>query len=205
MRRLLRLSFFLARRAVGEAEIVVANQDLVLADLTMPRDEDTFGGVILPKPEETLYIFDEAHHVPAKAIDRGAADVHLSVAMRRLGRMQNQIHAAYSLTDKESIGNLTLERGRGKDRRTQRLAGRHERGVRMNWMPSPGEAEPMYRASLGRLPENWVVHATALRMITGDVQKWVRSVRRAVVEMEAGRLAPGSDLPRAGRGAGAPG
>jgi len=42
--------FFVARRAIGEADIVVANQDLVLADLTMPRDEDTFGGVILPKP-----------------------------------------------------------------------------------------------------------------------------------------------------------
>lgn len=178
--------FFLARRAVGEAEIVVANQDLVLADLTMPRDEDTFGGVILPKPEETLYIFDEAHHVPAKAIDRGAADVHLSVAMRRLGRMQNQIHAAYSLTDKESIGNLTLEMGEEKIAELSASLEDIEREIRMNWMPSPGEAEPMYRASLGRLPENWVTHATALRIVTGDVHKWVRSVRRAVVEMEAG-------------------
>jgi ATP-dependent DNA helicase DinG len=178
--------FFVARRAIGEAEIVVANQDLVLADLTMPRDEDTFGGVILPKPEETIYIFDEAHHVPAKAIDRGAADVHLAVAARRLGRMQNQIHAAYSLTDKESIGNLSLDAG---DEKLSELSGaleEIEREIRLSWTPSSNETEPMFRASLGRLPEAWAASAQHLMTITRDIQRWVRTVRRTVVEMEAG-------------------
>jgi len=178
--------FFLARRAIGEADIVVANQDLVLADLTMPRDEDTFGGVILPKPEETLYIFDEAHHVPSKAIDRGAADVHLASAVRRIGRLQNQVHAAYSLTDKESIGNLTLETGDEKMLEMSNALEEIEREIRLSWTPSSSELEPVFRASLGQLPENWVIHASHLHTVTRDVQRWLRTVRRTVVEMEAG-------------------
>ncbi|MGF6711470.1 ATP-dependent DNA helicase DinG [Luteibacter sp. W1I16] len=178
--------FFLARRAIGEADIVVANQDLVLADLTMPRDEDTFGGVILPKPEDTLYIFDEAHHVPAKAIDRGAADVHLATAVRRIGRLQNQIHGAYSLTDKESIGNLTLEAGDEKLLAMSNALEEIEREIRLSWTPSSSETEPVFRASLGQLPENWKMHAEHLHLITKDIQRWLRTVRRTVVEMEAG-------------------
>ncbi|UPG89674.1 ATP-dependent DNA helicase DinG [Luteibacter aegosomaticola] len=178
--------FFLARRAIGEADIVVANQDLVLADLTMPRDEDTFGGVILPKPEETLYIFDEAHHVPSKAIDRGAADVHLASAVRRIGRLQNQVHAAYSLTDKESIGNLSLETGDEKMLEMSNALEEIEREIRLSWTPSSSELEPVFRASLGQLPENWVIHASHLHTVTRDVQRWLRTVRRTVVEMEAG-------------------
>lgn len=178
--------FFLARRAIGEADIVVANQDLVLADLTMPRDEDTFGGVILPKPEDTLYIFDEAHHVPGKAIDRGAADVHLATAVRRIGRLQNQIHGAYSLTDKESIGNLTLEAGDEKLLAMSNALEEIEREIRLSWTPSSSETEPVFRASLGQLPENWKMHAEHLHLITKDIQRWLRTVRRTVVEMEAG-------------------
>jgi ATP-dependent DNA helicase DinG len=178
--------FFVARRAIGEADIVVANQDLVLADLTMPRDEDTFGGVILPKPEETLYIFDEAHHVPGKAIDRGAADVHLATAVRRIGRLQNQVHGAYSLTDKESIGNLTLEAGDEKMLAMSNALEEIEREIRMSWTPSSSETEPVFRASLGQLPENWKMHAEHLHLITKDIQRWLRTVRRTVVEMEAG-------------------
>src|SRR5471030_1243783 len=79
--------FFAARRAVDDAEIIVANQDLVLADLTMPGEDEGLGGVILPRPDETLYIFDEGHHVPAKAIDRGAAEVYMSVTVRQLSRL----------------------------------------------------------------------------------------------------------------------
>ncbi|MDQ0009698.1 ATP-dependent DNA helicase DinG [Luteibacter jiangsuensis] len=178
--------FFVARRAIGEADIVVANQDLVLADLTMPRDEDTFGGVILPKPEDTLYIFDEAHHVPGKAIDRGAADVHLATAVRRIGRLQNQIHGAYSLTDKESIGNLTLEAGDEKLLAMSNALEEIEREIRLSWTPSSSETEPVFRASLGQLPDNWKMHAEHLHLITRDIQRWLRTVRRTVVEMEAG-------------------
>ncbi len=183
--------FFIARRAVDDAEIIVANQDLVLADLTMPGEEESagiqaWGGVILPRPDETLYIFDEGHHVPAKAIDRGAAEVYMTLGARQLSRLGRQVHAAYSLTDKESLGKLSLDRGDQKLQELSAALEELEREIRLGWLPDANEAEPMYRGSLGQLPPAWVAHARLLSAATGEVQRWLQAVRRAVVEMTDG-------------------
>ncbi len=55
--------FFKAREAVFKVDCIVANHDLVLSDLNMG------GGFILPAPDECIYIFDEGHHLPGKAIN----------------------------------------------------------------------------------------------------------------------------------------
>jgi ATP-dependent DNA helicase DinG len=178
--------FFAARRAVDDAEIIVANQDLVLADLTMPGEDEGWGGVILPRPDETLYIFDEGHHLPAKAIDRGAAEVYMNLAVRQLSRLGRQVHAAYSLTDKERIGKLSLDQGDEKLQELSNALEELEKDIRLGWIPDPSVSEPMYRGSLGQLPEPWVVHAQMLSMATCEVQRWLNAVRRAVVEMTDG-------------------
>ncbi|MDA3913800.1 ATP-dependent DNA helicase DinG [Oleiagrimonas sp.] len=178
--------FFAARRDIADADIIVANQDLVLADLTMPREDDTWGGVILPKPDETLYVFDEAHHMPAKAIDRGASHVHLMQAVTQLNRLDRHLRGAYSLCEKDHIGGYGYEAG------SQRLAELGdalealERSIRLHWTPAPQESEPMWRASLGRIPSEWTTHAQSLMLLTSRVQAWVQAVRRAVAELENG-------------------
>ncbi|KQX97587.1 helicase [Rhodanobacter sp. Root480] len=183
--------FFTARRAVEDAEIIVANQDLVLADLTMPGEsasngEPAWGGVILPRPDETLYIFDEGHHVPGKAIDRGAAEVYMNVTVRQLSRLGRQVHAAYSLTDKETLGKLSLDKGDEKLQELSNTLEELEKEIHLGWLPDPSETEPMYRGSLGQLPEAWVAHAQVLSAYTNEVQRWLAAVRRAVVEMTDG-------------------
>ncbi len=183
--------FFAARRAVDDAEIIVANQDLVLADLTMPGESggdgvQGWGGVILPRPDETLYIFDEGHHVPGKAIDRGAAEVYMTATVRQLSRLGRQVHAAYSLTDKERLGKLSLDQGDEKLQELSNTLEELEREIRLGWLPDPAEKEPMYRGSLGQLPEPWVEHARVLDLLTGEVHRWLAAVRRAVVEMTDG-------------------
>ncbi|MGQ7247021.1 ATP-dependent DNA helicase DinG [Halomonas sp. V046] len=55
-------AFFRARRDLESADIIVANHDLVLADLALG------GGMVLPDPADCLYVFDEGHHLPDKAI-----------------------------------------------------------------------------------------------------------------------------------------
>jgi ATP-dependent DNA helicase DinG len=183
--------FFAARRAVDDAEIIVANQDLVLADLTMPGEDEgsgmqAWGGVILPRPDETLYIFDEGHHVPGKAIDRGAAEVYMGASVRQLGRLGRQVHAAYSLTDKERLGKLGLDQGDQKLQELGNTLEELEKEIRLGWLPDPAETEPMYRGSLGQLPASWVEHAHMLDVLTVEVQRWLTAVRRAVVEMTDG-------------------
>ena len=178
--------FFAARRAVADADIIVANQDLVLSDLTMPGDDDNWGGVILPKPDDTLYVFDEAHHMPNKTIDRGAADVPLGTVVRQISRLGRQVHAAYSLTDKEVIGKLTLGTGDEKLQALSDALEDLEREIKLSWLPDPAETEPMYRGSLGQLPDTWVQHATSLYILTSEVHRWLTAVRRTITEMSEG-------------------
>lgn len=53
--------FYRAREKQETVDCIVANHDLVLSDLGLG------GGVVLPAPEDTIYVFDEAHHLPDKA------------------------------------------------------------------------------------------------------------------------------------------
>lgn len=55
-------TFFKAREGMGKVDVIVTNHDMVLADLALG------GGAVLPDPRETLYVFDEGHHLPDKAI-----------------------------------------------------------------------------------------------------------------------------------------
>jgi ATP-dependent DNA helicase DinG len=63
-------SFFRAREGLEEADVIVTNHDLVLSDLRLG------GGVILPAPEESLYVFDEGHQLPAKCLNQFALRFH---------------------------------------------------------------------------------------------------------------------------------
>lgn len=66
-----RCCFYKAREQVQSADCIVANHDLVLVDLALG------GGAVLPAPEDTIYIFDEAHHLPVKANQHFAANTRL--------------------------------------------------------------------------------------------------------------------------------
>lgn len=55
--------FYKGRERLNKVDVVVTNHDLVLADLALG------GGAILPDPAQTIYIFDEGHHLPDKAIN----------------------------------------------------------------------------------------------------------------------------------------
>lgn len=83
--------FFKSRQKLQQSECIVANQDLVLADLNLG------GGAILPHPADTIYIFDEAHHLPLKGVSHFSQSLSLrqsirwfDQAKRLLGRLQSQ-------------------------------------------------------------------------------------------------------------------
>lgn len=64
--------FQMMRRALLNADIIIANHDLLLSDL------DLGGGRILPPPDESIYIVDEAHGLPRKAVVHAAAHYTLN-------------------------------------------------------------------------------------------------------------------------------
>lgn len=68
--------FFKAREQLDQVDCIVGNHDLVLADLALG------GGIILPDPGDTIFIFDEAHHLPIKSNN------HFSAFTRIKGTIQ---------------------------------------------------------------------------------------------------------------------
>ena len=57
-------SFFRARDGLQEADVIVANHNIVLADLKFG------GGAILPPPEDCIFVFDEGHQLAEKCLEQ---------------------------------------------------------------------------------------------------------------------------------------
>lgn len=56
-------AFYKARRKMHQADMIISNHSLLLSDLELG------GGAILPPIENSIYIIDECHHLPKKALD----------------------------------------------------------------------------------------------------------------------------------------
>ena len=68
----IRCPYYLVRKEMLGANVIVANHDLVLSDA------DLGGGLVLPNPEEVLFVFDEAHNLPQKALNHAAKELNFS-------------------------------------------------------------------------------------------------------------------------------
>ncbi|MEC8429314.1 MAG: ATP-dependent DNA helicase DinG, partial [Pseudomonadota bacterium] len=78
-------SFLKARDNLGNTDCIVTNHDLVLADLALG------GGAILPAPEDSIYIFDEGHHLPDKALNHFAHHSRLISTTKWLDQSHKQL------------------------------------------------------------------------------------------------------------------
>lgn len=89
-------AFFNARNELEESECIVANHDLVMADLALG------GGAILPPPEDCIYIFDEGHRLGDTAIRHFGAECRINSSIGFLERLQKQIKGQGPLFGKDS-------------------------------------------------------------------------------------------------------
>ncbi len=78
-------AFFKAREGLTKADVIVTNHDLVLADLTLG------GGAILPAPKDSIYVFDEGHHLPDKAIGHFASHTRINASISWLDTANRHI------------------------------------------------------------------------------------------------------------------
>ncbi|MEW6983002.1 ATP-dependent DNA helicase DinG [Colwelliaceae bacterium 6471] len=74
--------FHKARETMELADVLVINHSLLLADL------DLGGGKILPAPEDTFYVIDEAHHLPKVTRDFSSANVTVKGAIDWLTKLR---------------------------------------------------------------------------------------------------------------------
>ena len=91
-------SFIKSRDSLGTFDVIVANHDLVLADLALG------GGAILPDPADTLYVFDEGHHLPDKALNHFAEHSRLIGTLKWL-EQTNKVQGAM-LGEISGAGNI---------------------------------------------------------------------------------------------------
>jgi ATP-dependent DNA helicase DinG len=99
--------FFLARETLETVNVVVANHDLLLADIGMG------GGVILPSPANSFYCIDEAHHLSHKALQQFAAEHSLNQALWFLDRIGNVIDKVAGVLDKSELAVMATEAASG--------------------------------------------------------------------------------------------
>lgn len=110
--------FFKARESLDQADVVVANHDLVLADLALG------GGAILSKPEESIYVFDEGHHLPDKALDHFASMSKLRATSKWLNSLEKNLPQTLMLASRLGLAtgavaelpSLVIEAKQGVDR-----------------------------------------------------------------------------------------
>jgi ATP-dependent DNA helicase DinG len=72
--------FFIARKQIEEADVIIANHDLLLADILMG------GGVVLPAPADSFYCIDEAHQLADKAVNQFAAYHSINASLNWLDK-----------------------------------------------------------------------------------------------------------------------
>jgi ATP-dependent DNA helicase DinG len=75
-------SYYNARTLLAQAQVIVANHDLVLASLGMKA---------LPDLDNCLVVFDEGHHLPAVALDQFSGSMDLS-GLRWLDKLPRILH-----------------------------------------------------------------------------------------------------------------
>ena len=97
--------FHKAREAMDEADVLVINHSLLLADLELG------GGKILPEPEDTLYIIDEAHHLPKVTRDHSSASVMLKGAIDWLNKLKESGDKVSNLLKSQSSISPALKLG----------------------------------------------------------------------------------------------
>jgi len=80
--------FFKSRQMLQQSDCIIANQDLVLADLSLG------GGAILPSPADVIYVFDEAHHLPLKGLSHFSHFVQLRSLLNWLDQSKKLLSAS---------------------------------------------------------------------------------------------------------------
>lgn len=94
--------FYLARNDIYRSDLIVANHDLVLADLALG------GGMVLPAPEDTIYIFDEGHHLPDKALSHFACSSQLRAGQHWLGELVKMLESLVASAGGDCMGASAL-------------------------------------------------------------------------------------------------
>ena len=159
-------SFFRAREGLEEADVIVTNHDLVLSDLRLG------GGVILPAPEDSLYVFDEGHQLPAKCLNQFALRFHAGGTLQGLRDSERWLAASTEAWVAQGLDERLIP---GMTSLLTDLIQRSEDAAELLWhLLPPDEFERAeHRFPHGRIP------AVLMEQAAGLVAQWGQLNREA--------------------------
>ncbi|MBW4933350.1 ATP-dependent DNA helicase DinG [Marinobacter sp. F4206] len=165
-------AFFDARKDLDDADIVVANHDLVLADLALG------GGAILPEPENALFIFDEAHHLPDKALNHFAASVPLNSTRQWLKQLSQALTKMQPYLAPATQAAKTLDRIGSASRDVDLVLARVYEEAEQNtgWEFNEERRTAQWRYPEGELPEALAELAGETRIATANLVRHLGSL-----------------------------
>ncbi|MGO1295793.1 MAG: ATP-dependent DNA helicase DinG [Vibrio sp.] len=164
-----------ARSELDKNDVIIANHSLVMADAELG------GGVILPEPEQTIYIFDEAHHLPHVARDHAAAFASLKGAASWLEKLNQSLSKFAALGDEKRVTRFRQQAQESFQALIPELS-------RLPNQFSAAEFEEgIYRFENGELP-TWLEQLS--RQLKKDSQKATQSVGK-IADLIAERVREG--------------
>ncbi|MBV2128126.1 ATP-dependent DNA helicase DinG [Arsukibacterium indicum] len=146
--------FHLARAEIADAQVLVVNHSLLLADLAA-------GNAILPPPEECIYVIDEAHHLPACGRDYFAGFAQLSqpqLWLDKLGLLANQLIQSLPETSLKDL--LKLDDYRNELLSLLKPIERSLSEWQARWFSTPEQTD--HRFEHAALPKLWQQQAEAI-------------------------------------------
>lgn len=151
-------AFFRARRHLDQADVIVANHDLVLADLSLG------GGVVLPPPKDCIYVFDEGHHLPDKALEHFYHRFGVNATLRWLRTLKKsltELNAALAV--QPTLARLLAGFPESIAALEPRLGEAYALGHSLAELPNgAGDDTRHHRFAMGRAPQALRETATAL-------------------------------------------
>ncbi len=148
--------FYRAREQMIDADIVIANHDLVLADLSLG------GGAILPEPTKTLYVFDEGHHLADKAGSHFSYSLRLMTALRLIGGMEKKLLQFSEQCDSSFLDELVTKMHQPITDLLMALNEWRELVEQLSFNTDRTGRSPRVRFAKGRQPESWLIPAQAV-------------------------------------------
>ena len=146
--------YFKARESVFKVDCIIANHDLVISDLNMG------GGYILPPPDECIYIFDEGHHLPLKALNHFNFSFHIKAGIKWLEQLTATLNNFESLS--KPPANIVQIIKQLPERVKDTVQECKELQNILQQLDFPGQnpafssrqsSSPVYRFEFGRVPE----------------------------------------------------
>ncbi|WP_373181608.1 ATP-dependent DNA helicase DinG [Halomonas campaniensis] len=167
-------AFFRARRDLDTADVIVANHDLVLADLSLG------GGVVLPDPGDCIHVFDEGHHLPDKALNHFTHRFAVGGALRWLRTLKKSLtELNQALAVQPTLARLLAGLPQAIEALESKLGEAFALGHQLAGRPeglADGEEGRQHRFEMGRAPEALRELAGALLVIFAELSRTLESM-----------------------------